>query len=517
MLRAHPVRRRWAAALTCVAALAVTGCGTTVPLSARNTGGTAGLPPDSTGLAPVGATQPDGVAAAPEPGAVGPASTSPGAIGTVPAGSGPVAAGQALPTAGPSGRPTIRLGVVYLKGLEAAYKTAGASSSAVDSKAAYEAVVKSINADRAAAATLAADYVAIDASSSQSREEQLASACAHFTDDARVDIVASFTSGAAGSFAHCLARRGTPLIDGAASASVGADVLRQNPSLWTPSQLSLDRVAALQATFLSRQSWAAKRWPSDSRCATVTEPRIGVVTFDRPDWRAAYSRAMEPAFKAAGTKVYDVYYIAVEGSTAQQVSGAAAGAQSAVLKFSNDCIDHVVFLSNVAVDYLFMNIADQQGYRPRYGLSSLEAPPVIVQNVTAPGSQLHGALGAGWAPYADVNAADFDAEARRPGAACMRILAAAQMAPKDNNAAFLALPSCEGPLFALAAYTRWLQLGRQGTLTAAVDSMGTTYAAAGAMRTQLSSRQHDGASAYRGFAFVDACVCFRYSTAVTGI
>jgi hypothetical protein len=212
--------------------------------------------------------------------------------------------------------------------------------------------------------------------------------------------------------------------------------------------------------------------------------------------------------------VYDVYYIAVQGSTAQQVSGAAAGAQSAVLKFASDCVDHVAFLSNVAVDYLFMNVADQQGYRPRYGLSSLEAPPVIVQNVTAPGSQLHGSLGAGWAPYADVNAADFDAEARRPAAACIRTLAAAQMAPKDNNAAVLVLPSCEGPMFALAAFGRWIEQGRRGTLLEAVNGIGTSYAAAGTMRSELSARQHDGASGYRGFSFQDACTCFRYDTAL---
>jgi hypothetical protein len=500
----------------CAVVLGVSGCGTTVPLTAGTASGPAGAAGTNSGLTPVTAGQPTGPGAAPGLTGPGPQSATSTTAGVAP-GSTTFTAVPSLPTSGSSGRPTIRLGVVYLKGLEAAYKAAGASSSAVDSKAAYEAVVKSINANAGAPAKMTADYFAIDASSSESRDSQLASACAHFTQDKHVDIVSSFTSGNGGSLAHCLAGRGTPMIDGLASASVGASVFTQNPTLWAPSQLSLDRVASLQASYLSRQSWAAKRWPSDTRCAAIAQPRIGVVTFDRPDWRAAYNRGMKPAFKAAGTPVYDEYFIAVEGNTAQQVSGAAAGAQSAVLKFANDCVDHVVFLSNVAVDYLFMNVADQQNYRPRYGLSSLEAPPVIVQNVTAPGSQLHGAIGPGWAPFADVNAKDFDASARRPGAECIRILTAAEMAPKDNNAAFLALPSCEGPMFALAAFGRWLQLGRRGTLLDAVNGMGSSYAAAGAMQTQISSQQHDGAAAYRGLAFQDACTCFRYVTAVTRI
>ena len=498
------------------------GCGTTVSGAAAGAADTAA---SSDGLTVPGSPAtwlPAG--GGPEAGA------APGTGTTTDAGGGSTVAGQ-QPVTGPvaqsapaaltttaTGKLVVPLGVVYLKGLDQAYKAVnGGKSSATDSKADYDAVITWLNAQPGARVVLKPSYYAIDASSTTSQADQQQAACANFTSDVHVSLVVSYTSGQEGALALCLQKRGIPVIDGAAGASVGSSIQREIPDLWQPSQLSLDRVGALEASYLVRNQWVDKRWGSAARCAAITTPRIGVVTFDRPDWRAAYTNAVAPTFKSLGHPVYDVKFLAVSGSTAEQLAQASSGAQNAVLKFSSECIDHVAFVGNVALDYLFMNVAQQQGYSPRYGLSSLEAPPVIVQNLAQPTAQLHGAIGPGWSPYSDIDMSVMDKASQASAAQCRAILKHGGLAPTDNNSMILALPSCDGPMFAVAVFDRWLASGRSGSLLDVVNAIGSSYRPAGTFSASLDANHHDGAATYRGFAYVDGCTCFRYTTALQRI
>jgi hypothetical protein len=425
-------------------------------------------------------------------------------------GSGPIP--SALATTA-SGKLVLPLGVIYLKGLDQAYKAVGASSSTTDSKSNYETVIKALNARPDARVVLKASYYAVDASSTQSQADQLEAGCQYFVSDVHVTVVASYSPGAEGALAKCLQKHGIPLMDGSTAAYVGESVERTLPDLWQPSQLTLDRVGALEASYLVRNHWVDKRWGSAARCSTITQPRIGVVTFDRPDWRAAYANATAPTFKSLGHPVYDAVFLAVSGSTAEQLAQASSGAQNAVLKFASECVDHVAFVGNVALDYLFMNVAQQQGYNPRYGLSSLEAPPVIVQNLAQPGAQLHGAMGPGWSPYSDVDMSVLDKASQAPAARCRSILKKGGQEPSDNNSMLLAMPSCEGPMFAVAVVERWLAGGKAGSLLDVVNGLGSSYQPVGTFSGRLDASHHDGAAEYRGFAYVDGCTCFRYMTA----
>jgi hypothetical protein len=240
------------------------------------------------------------------------------------------------------------------------------------------------------------------------------------------------------------------------------------------------------------------------------------VTFEGPDWRQAYSQNLAPAFARAGHPVYDAVFLSISGTTANQLADASAGVQNAVLKFASECIDHVAFVSNVAVDYLFMNVAESQGYEPRYGLSSLEAPPVIIQNLADPGTQLNGALGVGWSPFSDVDSANFDAISAQPGTLCLNILRQAGLAPSDNNSTILALPSCDGPFFVQASFARWIS-GTGGTLLAAVNGLGSSYHPSGTFSALIDTGHHDGASAYRDLSFVSGCTCFEYTSGLQAI
>lgn len=510
-------RRAWLLAPLC--AVLVVGCGSTV----ENTGART----DSSGLsAPAGAGgNQTGRSGAPAGSVTGPSSTGPATVGGNDASSsqqvGGVQPSQSLTqqVRTGTGPVSVKVGVVYLKGLDQAYAAAsGGKSASTDSQGDYAAAIASINARPGARLRLAPTYYAVDASSTTSQADQQQGACAYFTSDKRVDVVLSYTAGSNGALATCLQQHHIPLVDGFPTAETGAGTFAKLAGLWAPSQLSLDRLGALEPTYLVRNHWVDKQWSASPSCAAVTTPRIGVVTFDRPDWRAMYDHVVAPTFKALGHPVYDAVFIQVSGSTGQQVAQASSAAQSAVLKFSSECIDHVAFISNVVIDYLFMNVASQQGYTPRYGLSSLEAPPTVIQNLpTSAASQLHGAMGPGWAPYADVSIADFDAAAKAPGAACVQLLTKAGHPPTDNNSATLAMPSCDGPMFVATVFDRWIAGGGTASLLSVVNALGSSYRPSGTFTASYSARQHDGAVAYRGFSFVDACTCFRYDSGLASI
>jgi hypothetical protein len=94
----------------------------------------------------------------------------------------------------------------------------------------------------------------------------------------------------------------------------------------------------------------------------------------------------------------------------------------------------------------------------------------------------------------------------------MSILSHAGLSPKDNNAAILALPSCEGPFFVSTIVRQWLASGTSTTLLDVVNRLGNSYHPAGSYAATLGAAKHDGASQYRDFVFVDSCTCVRYTS-----
>lgn len=390
---------------------------------------------------------------------------------------------------------TLRLGVVYLKGLEAAYSAVGASNATVDSKAATQAVVDDINKNGGVAGRkIDADYYAIDANSATPRTDQLTAACEHYLNDHPVDAVASYTGG---NLVSCLAKRNIPLVNGFPSATTAASTFAINPRYYEPAGVSLDRLAAALPGFLVDHRWIDGPWPATSGCPSTgptAKPKLGVVTFDTAEYRNAADKVLAPAFARAGHPVVDTAYLTASGNTAQQLSSVGAGIQSAILRFESDCVDHVVFMSQVAVDGLFMLSASQQHYTPRYGFSSADAPVIAIPDVPDYKTQMRGSIGMGWVPFDDVNAPQFDDLAAAPARRCLDVLKRAGIAPADNNSTILALPSCESTWFIAALFT------------GAAD----TYKPSGTYA--LSSARQDGPSSFRDVAFADDCGCFRYTS-----
>jgi hypothetical protein len=96
--------------------------------------------------------------------------------------------------------------------------------------------------------------------------------------------------------------------------------------------------------------------------------------------------------------------------------------EAGVLRFRSEGVTHV--LSTDQFLFVFATKAESQNYRPRYGITTANAPYVLLQT-TAPQRQLVGSIGVGAIPGLDVDA-QHDPGNAVPGAArCRSIMAKA--------------------------------------------------------------------------------------------
>src|SRR5207302_1070623 len=120
-----------------------------------------------------------------------------------------------------------------------------------------------------------------------------------------------------------------------------------HPAFANPSTPALERVGRMIANGLLAQSWANKRWPT-GKCPTETKPKIGYITYDITGYHAAYDREVKPIFQRAGQPIAQTVFTPYDqnGPPGAFNGPFATSMQNAVLQFSSNCIDHVMFLTN---------------------------------------------------------------------------------------------------------------------------------------------------------------------------
>lgn len=185
------------------------------------------------------------------------------------------------------------------------------------------------------------------------------------------------------------------------------------------------------------------------------------------------------------------------------VSGGADQTSGAVIKFKSAGVTHV--FSETTDILFFMTNANQQGYRPRYALTSLNALNVLLAT-NAPAQQLVGSLGVGFAPYADVNNPPAIGKGQEH---CMKVLDDAGQGVKGTSQKLQAQSICDGIyLYVLAA-----RLGGGLSPDAILHGMRTIttlYQSANTFATGFSPTRFDEAAAARDFGWDTGCKCFKY-------
>jgi hypothetical protein len=305
---------------------------------------------------------------------------------------------------------------------------------------------------------------------------------------------------------QCLAEAGVPYVLAAQTSDKEA-TFRERPLLSAPFALPLERIARTEVDGLTAQGWLSHA-PGSPAAATGQPVKLGVLVEDAPAFRDVYDRVLAPAYAAAGVPVSEVVYVATE-----------ADVDSAVLRFSTRGVTHVTFLTvGGLTPGLFMVRATGQRYEPRYGFSSQDVPQVVLPNLPDPKGQLRGALGVGWIPIGDV------VDGTDPGTAppsfqrCLDTMAEHGVDSEDANSAGLLAFTCDGWWFLDTA----LEAGGAASLSAqsflaGEESLGETYLPATTHSTRFGPGRHAGVGSIRHFAFLEDCVCFRYTSDKIGV
>jgi hypothetical protein len=492
------------ALLVVACSVVLAACGSTVQV--RSTSSTLGPGSGSGGLASGGG----GLGTVPVPAASRPASAgSSGTSGGVaPGTTGQVSPGTSgsVPSANPAvGKPanvpgvtatTVQLGVEYISTAQLGAFANAAGVDAVgktDMLQAYKAAAAAVNKEGGVAGGRKLVIVPRERSTSESNAQAAQTTCDAFTYDNRV-LLSNLFYGQGSSTVSCLASRGVVSIGGAAvEGGSQLDFQRFGGKYLSPGTADTITAARTYVQALVRQGFLSK------------SSKIGLLWFDFPDFKAARDRGLVPALTSAGLGLAGEYRATYSGS-ASDLGAIASQMQSAALQFGASGVDRVLTLDyQGTLQYFFMTTAENQRYRPKYGLATWSDAEFLRANGSA--AQLAGSTGIGWMPGYDLAVRQLPVD--EPKRRCLAAMKAGGVPPLEAQTdTLIQLRACEEVFFAQRLLNTATDLTPSG-LAAAAAALGNQPSYAG-FSDRFAGSKLWGASTYRDLAFDSACECFGY-------
>ena len=510
--------RRNGLAIVVITMLFAAGCGTTVPLSEAARSGASQSPLNSPAQA--GGSAATGISGVQASNAAGPAPVS---ASQVSAGS-----GTASSTGGPSG-------VAAGSGSQAAGagSTAGQSSSSLvpaqgqgwDAKHVYVGITTASDAS----STLHALGVAIDPGNEIAdanaivadlnrrgglygrqvvlidKDDHSADVvanpaaagqadCLYFTQDHPVvDVVNTDAALDSDTFRGCFAHAHTPLVSLTTSPFDDQSTQSLSPFFYNALSVSWSRLTALLVSRLRAENYF-QGWSSVTGGPNAAgKTKVGVLYGNDPS-SSRDGAALVAALKGAGYTTDSFQYANEEQD-----------AQSAVLRFEQDAVTHVIGIDSF--QFFFMTAARSQHYLPRYGITTYNGPQALLQANGDP-TQLAGAVGLGWYPTLDTD------QAHDPGPGpgtkdCLSALSAGGQTFTGRFAEAFGLAVCDG--IHLAALGAESGGGLSPTaVRAGIVRLGTRFPTGGAFGSGLSSTNFGMPGAGRDLGWDTSCSCFTY-------
>lgn len=402
----------------------------------------------------------------------------------------------------------VLVGLTYTEDSAAANAALGAGGlTGGDQKRNYEALLRYFN-DRGGAhgREIVPVYHRYEATSNQPYAQQEQAACATFTEDQPVfvSLAGGLQALSDGTFNACMHAAGTPILAASALSDQNDSSFQRWPHFVQAPTLSLDAIARLWPAGLDESGYFEPRTPAG-------ETRIGLLTYDTETMRTTAERSLKPALAELGHGFEDERYVR-QPSSFSDVSDMSAEVQSAVLAFRTAGIEHVMIqdAGNALLTLLFMNGAESQGYRPRYGLTTNNGGQLLVGAV--PEAQYDDARLVGWHPSIDVPPSRFDEPMGRGRELCDAIYADAGITFSDGNAQLVAYGQCDEFRVLLAAVEAGSGPLAQDTFTGDFLSVGTSFETAVVGPTRFAPDRRYGVARYRLAEFSGDCSCFTYTT-----
>lgn len=175
-----------------------------------------------------------------------------------------------------------------------------------------------------------------------------------------------------------------------------------------------------------------------------------------------------------------------------------------VLQFQTATATHVLFSASTGSTLpstLFMRAAENQQFRPKYGMGSDHRPAGAV--ALAPAEQLKGLHVVGWSPWLDTLTTD---PASSNDSLCRSIMKGVGQPEQSNNNGF-----CQG-LFLLKAGLDQSKTFTVAGLAAGVNALGTSYPSVFSLGTRFAPGRHDGTDVVRDAVYRTDCNCIKYTS-----
>lgn len=238
--------------------------------------------------------------------------------------------------------------------------------------------------------------------------------------------------------------------------------------------------------------------------------KLGVVTTDTPPFVRSVEGTLRSSLAKHGLKIEaEVQRIRPLEST-NDVAEITAQIQSAVLKFKTEDVTHVMIIEEDGLlTLLFARSAENQDYRPRYGVNSQNGGTLIAG--VAPEGQFSRAVGIGWMPAIDVRASEMpnSPEARR----CLAMFKREGEEPPDANVRAIMLSVCEDMRFFKASIERGLPDITYDSFRRGAESLGSSFPSfTGTGNAVIGPGHHAGVANYRHVRYDGGCTCFHYTS-----
>lgn len=234
-----------------------------------------------------------------------------------------------------------------------------------------------------------------------------------------------------------------------------------------------------------------------------------MISVDLPMFRRSAEQALIPGIESFGGRVIDKVYLKID------YQDIASGISSAVLRFKQEGINRVLMWEGPGggIWLIFAREAESQGYRPDYGVTSDENPREISEQM--PREQLPGTRGFGWSLSYDLS--DKVQPALTPEEKhCFEIMKKRAGETYNHRGSKFdsdGLKFCEAFFLMQEALkpATGKQVGREDVYPL-YTSLRSGYGPTQFVDSLFSRRISDAISAYKPFAYMTNCECFKYTT-----
>jgi hypothetical protein len=417
---------------------------------------------------------------------------------------GPTSVTKAIPAKGPGwDEKHVYVGIITASDAAGALQALGISLNPGDQIADAEAVVADLNAKGGLFGRQVVLIVKDDRGAEVLADPSAAGAadCAYFAQDHPViSVVNTDATLDLDSFRACFAKARIPLITLTTTPFDDQTGAGLAPYFYNALVVSWSRLAPILLTRLQAQSYFGGWNTTTGTASSTTKAKVGVL-YGTDTAGSRDGPALVAGLQRAGYAT-DTFQYSQNGDAA-----------SAVLRFAQNGVTHVIGID--VFQFFFMTSARSQHYLPRYGVTTYNAPEALLRANGDP-AQLAGAVGVGWYPSLDTDAAHDPGPG--PGKAdCLAALAkGGQSFEGKRFAEAVAMAECDG--IHLAVYGAKAGGGLDPvTVRAGIVKLGASFPTGGGFASGLSSTNFAMPGAGRDLGWDAGCSCFSYRGATYGI